>query len=119
MMWKAAIVVFAALVAVGLGSLVGAPKIIDINDERAQNALRFAVVEHNKGTNDIYVREVEEVQQIKRQVSHFLLLYIQKNTFLVSDQPHINGWQCFICNTETWHDSVGQGLTHKSLRPTP
>lgn len=80
-MWKAAFVVLAALVAVGLGSLVGAPQRIDVNDERAQHALRFAVAEHNKGTNDIYIREVEEVQQIYRQVSDFLLLLIHKMTF--------------------------------------
>lgn len=81
MMWKAAFVVLAALVAVGLGSLVGGPQVIDVNDERAQNALRFAVVEHNKGSNDLYIREVEDVQQVKRQVRDFLLLYVHRMTF--------------------------------------
>lgn len=81
-MWKAAFVVLVALVAVGLGALVGAPQDIDVNDERAQNALRFAVVEHNKGTNDLYIREVEEVQRIQKQVRDFLLLLlIHKRTF--------------------------------------
>lgn len=80
-MWKAAFVVLAALVAVGLGSLVGGPRTIDVNDEGAQKALQFAVVEHNKGTNDVFIREVEKVQQVKRQVSNFLLLLIHKRTF--------------------------------------
>lgn len=81
-MWKVAFVVLAALVAVGLGSLVGGPQDIDVNDKRAQNALRFAVVEHNKGTNDLYMREVEEVQRIQRQVSDFLLFLETQKDFL-------------------------------------
>lgn len=85
-MWKAAFVVLVGLVAVGLGSLVGAPQLIDVNDKRAQNALRFAVVEHNKGTNDMYIREVEEVQQIQRQVSDFFIIIDTQKDFLAQRQ---------------------------------
>ncbi|XP_075875023.1 cystatin C (amyloid angiopathy and cerebral hemorrhage) [Nelusetta ayraudi] len=69
-MWKASVVVLAALVAVavGFGSMVGAPVSADINDEGVQNALNFAVGEHNKRTNDAFLRGVDEVLQVKRQM---------------------------------------------------
>lgn len=68
-MWKASFVVLAALVAVAVaGMMVGAPTDIDVNDERAQNALSFAVGEHNKRTNDMYLRGVGEVLHVTRQV---------------------------------------------------
>lgn len=72
-MWKASFVVLAALVAVGLGSLIGGPATIDARDEGAQNALRFAVGEHNKRNNDIYLRGVDKVLQVKKQVCNILL----------------------------------------------
>lgn len=74
-MWKASVVVLAALVAVavGFGSIVGAPASIDVNDEGVQNALNFAVGEHNKRTNDAFLRGVDEVLQVKRQVCNVLL----------------------------------------------
>ena len=58
--------VLAALFAVGLGNLVGAPR--DINISEAQDALDFAVAKHNSGTNDMFLRQVAEVVRVQRQV---------------------------------------------------
>lgn len=73
-MWKASFVVLAALVAVGFGALIGGSATIDARDEGAQNALRFAVGEHNKRTNDVFLRGVDKVLQVKRQVCNILLI---------------------------------------------
>lgn len=75
-MWKASFVVLAALVAVAaaaVGSMVGAPVEINVNDERVQNAINFAVGEHNKGTNDMFLRGVDEVLHATGQVCNALL----------------------------------------------
>lgn len=68
-MWKFVLPVLAALFAVGLGALVGGFQDIDINDERALNALNFAVVQHNRQSNDLYLSQVAEVVRVQRQVS--------------------------------------------------
>lgn len=75
-MWKASFVVLAALVAVtvAVSSMVGAPTDVDVNDQSVQNALHFAVGEHNKRTNDIFVRGVGEVLQVTRQVRSMLYI---------------------------------------------
>lgn len=74
-MWKASFVVLAALVAVAaaVNSMVGAPAKMNANDERVQNAINFAVGEHNKGTNDLFLRGVDEVLQVTGQVCNALL----------------------------------------------
>ncbi|XP_062256874.1 cystatin-C-like [Platichthys flesus] len=58
--------VLAALFAVGLGSLVGGPQDIDISE--AQDALDFAVVKHNRGSNDLFQSQVAKVIRVQRQV---------------------------------------------------
>lgn len=68
-MWKLVFLVLSAVLAVGLGGLVGGPRDIDINDARAREALNFAVVQHNRGTNDMYLSQVEEVVRVQSQVS--------------------------------------------------
>lgn len=70
MMWKTVVVVLAAIFAVSVGLMPGAPQEIDINDEGAKNATDFAVVEHNKVSNDLFVSQVAEVVKIERQVSN-------------------------------------------------
>ncbi|XP_071337311.1 cystatin C (amyloid angiopathy and cerebral hemorrhage) [Trachinotus anak] len=67
-MWKLVLPVLAAVFAVGLGSLVGGARDIDSNEQGAQEALNFAVVEHNKKTNDLFLRKVAEVVKVQRQV---------------------------------------------------
>lgn len=66
--WSTFFLVFAALVAVGSGALVGGFREVNVNDEGVQNALKFAVVRHNRGTNDMYLRQVAEVVKAQSQV---------------------------------------------------
>ncbi|XP_056147894.1 cystatin-like [Lampris incognitus] len=58
----------AALVAVGAAGLVGAPMDADINDPSVQEALRFAVVQHNQLTNSLYLSQVAKVIKAQQQV---------------------------------------------------
>ncbi|KAK5853809.1 hypothetical protein PBY51_014933 [Eleginops maclovinus] len=67
-MWKIVLPVLAAVFAVGSAALVGGFTDIDVNDDGAQNALNFAVVEHNRQSNDMYLSQVAEVVGVKRQV---------------------------------------------------
>ncbi|KAK5908278.1 hypothetical protein CgunFtcFv8_016350 [Champsocephalus gunnari] len=66
-MWKIVLPVLAAVFAVG-SSMIGGYINIDVNDEGAQNALNFAVVEHNKQTNNMFLSQVAEVVGVKRQL---------------------------------------------------
>ncbi|XP_054455868.1 cystatin C (amyloid angiopathy and cerebral hemorrhage) [Anoplopoma fimbria] len=73
MMWKVLVPLLAAVFAVGsanmlVGGLVGGFSDIDANDQDAQNALQFAVVKHNQGSNDMYLSQVAEVVKVQRQV---------------------------------------------------
>lgn len=70
-MWKIVFPLLAAVFAVGLAGLVGGPQDIDVNDEGLRDALNFAVVQHNRGTNDLYLSQVAEVIRAQRQVSSF------------------------------------------------
>uniref|UniRef100_A0A3B4GNA6 Cystatin-like n=1 Tax=Pundamilia nyererei TaxID=303518 RepID=A0A3B4GNA6_9CICH len=63
-----ALTVLAAALAVGYGAMVGGLTDADINDENVQNALHFAVVQHNRGSNDLYLSQVAEVIKVQSQV---------------------------------------------------
>ncbi|XP_043993196.1 cystatin-C-like [Gambusia affinis] len=65
MMWKIVFALLSALLAVE-GSLVGGATDIDIHNDDVQNALNFAVGQHNRGNNDMFLRQAAEV--IKAQV---------------------------------------------------
>ncbi|XP_070696960.1 cystatin C (amyloid angiopathy and cerebral hemorrhage) [Pempheris klunzingeri] len=67
-MWKSVFPVLAAVLAVGLCGIIGGPQDIDVTDEGAQNALNFAVTQHNRGSNDLYLSQVAEVVKVQRQV---------------------------------------------------
>uniref|UniRef100_A0A3P8R8N3 Cystatin domain-containing protein n=1 Tax=Astatotilapia calliptera TaxID=8154 RepID=A0A3P8R8N3_ASTCA len=67
-MWKVALTILAAALAVGYGAMVGGLTDADINDENVQNALHFAVVQHNRGSNDLYLSQVAEVIKVQSQV---------------------------------------------------
>lgn len=82
MIWKIVFPVLAAVFTVGLGAMVGGLRDIDVNDEGVQNALNFAVVQHNRGTNDLYLSEVAEVVKAQSQVSNLsfalvIILFIE------------------------------------------
>ncbi|XP_074502635.1 cystatin C (amyloid angiopathy and cerebral hemorrhage) [Sebastes fasciatus] len=68
MMGKIVLLVFAAVLAVASAGMVGGFQNVDVNDEGVQNAINVSVVHHNKGTNDMYLRQVEEVVSAERQV---------------------------------------------------
>ncbi|KAM6916237.1 cystatin-like [Xenentodon cancila] len=68
MMWKIAFVCLSALFTVGLTGIPGGFSDIDVNDAGVQNALNFAVAEHNRGTNDLYLRRVTQVVHAQSQV---------------------------------------------------
>lgn len=70
MVCKAVFPILAAVFAVGLGALVGGPQDVDVNDEQALNALNYAVVQHNRRSNDLYLSQVAEVARVQRQVSN-------------------------------------------------
>ena len=69
-MWKIVFAVLAAVLAVGLGAMAGGFRDIDVNDAGARNALNFAVVQHNRGSNDLYLSQVAEVVRVQSQVSN-------------------------------------------------
>lgn len=70
-MWKVVFIVLSAVFAVGVGAqMVGGFSTIDISDEGAQNALNYAVSEHNSRSNDMYRNQVTDVVKVQRQVSN-------------------------------------------------
>lgn len=70
MMWKLVFPALAAVFTLGSAALIGGPRDIDVNDSGVQNALNFAVVQHNRGTNDMFVSQVAEVIKAQSQVSN-------------------------------------------------
>ena len=67
-MWKAVLAVFAAVLAVSVGRLVGGYQDVDVNDQGARNMLNFAVVQHNLRSNDAFLSQVAEVVSVQKQV---------------------------------------------------
>ncbi|CAK6951734.1 cystatin C (amyloid angiopathy and cerebral hemorrhage) [Scomber scombrus] len=67
MMWKLVFPALAAVFTLGLAGMVGGPRDIDVNDSGLKNALNFAVVQHNRGTNDLFVSQVAEVLKAQSQ----------------------------------------------------
>ncbi|XP_067092211.1 cystatin C (amyloid angiopathy and cerebral hemorrhage) [Osmerus mordax] len=50
------------------GIMTGGVSDADMNDKSTQDALQFAVVQHNKKTNDMYVSQVAKVIKVQKQV---------------------------------------------------
>ncbi|XP_071375780.1 cystatin C (amyloid angiopathy and cerebral hemorrhage) [Centroberyx affinis] len=65
---KLTVSIFAAVFAVGMAAMVGGWTDANVNDEGVQNALKFAVVQHNKGSNDMYLSQVAQVIRAQKQV---------------------------------------------------
>ncbi|NP_001290767.1 cystatin C (amyloid angiopathy and cerebral hemorrhage) precursor [Esox lucius] len=66
--WKIVVPLLAVILTVASEKMVGAPSDADMNDQGLKNALQFAVVEHNKRTNDMYIRQVASVVKAQKQV---------------------------------------------------
>lgn len=73
-MWKIVFVLLSVLLAVE-GSLVGGATDIDIHSDGVQNALNFAVAQHNRGNNDMFLRKAAEVVKAQVQVCYPLILW--------------------------------------------
>lgn len=69
-MWKAIFLVFIAVSAVSSGLMPGGFQDVDPNDEGARYAANFAVVQHNRASNDMYLNQLVEVVKVQRQVSN-------------------------------------------------
>ncbi|XP_056108963.1 cystatin-like [Rhinichthys klamathensis goyatoka] len=68
MYFKMIVAFLAVMLAVASAGLVGGPIDADMNDDGAQNALQFAMVQYNKQSNDVFVRQVSEVVKVQKQV---------------------------------------------------
>lgn len=80
---KMIVPVLAVILAVASAGLVGGPMDIDMTDQGAQEALQYAVVQYNRGSNDAYVRQVSNVISVKRQVSaSFVYLFYPFNAWI-------------------------------------
>ncbi|CAB1313032.1 unnamed protein product [Coregonus sp. 'balchen'] len=67
--WKIVVPLLAvAFTVASSAGLIGGPMDANMNEEGMRDALQFAVVEHNKKTNDMFVRQVAEVVKAQRQV---------------------------------------------------
>lgn len=67
-MWRVLLPIFTVAFAMTSAGIPGGPADADINDEGVQNALQFAVVHHNKGTNDVFINKVSKVIKVQKQV---------------------------------------------------
>lgn len=68
MFLKVVVPLLAVFLAVGSAGIVGGPTDVDVNREDVQDALRFAVAQHNKASNDLYVSQVSRVIKAQTQV---------------------------------------------------
>lgn len=68
MYFKIAVLFQVIFVTMNSASLVGGPADVDIADSGVQNALEFAVTQHNMQSNDLFVSSVSKVISAKKQV---------------------------------------------------
>ncbi|XP_075333121.1 cystatin-C-like [Odontesthes bonariensis] len=68
MQWTLVFPLLAAVFAVVWSNILGGFSDADINDEEFKYALNFAVVQHNRRSNDIYLHNVAEVVRAQSQV---------------------------------------------------
>lgn len=66
-MWKVAFLVLAAVSTVS-SSMPGGLQDANLNDDGVKDALNFAVVQHNRVSNDLYLRQVAQVVKVQTQV---------------------------------------------------
>lgn len=81
-MLKIFIFFLSALLAVEEASMVGGAKVIDNNNEGVQNALNFAVAKHNRGSNDVFLSQVDELVKAQVQVG-YLLIHVDVCCYLI------------------------------------
>ncbi|XP_017268202.1 cystatin isoform X3 [Kryptolebias marmoratus] len=76
-MWKTVLPFLAALLAVGLGALVGGKMDIDADDEGLQDALNLAVAEYNNNSNNLFYFKNMEVVKAQSQVVSGIKYFIK------------------------------------------
>uniref|UniRef100_A0A3Q2Y9J5 Cystatin domain-containing protein n=1 Tax=Hippocampus comes TaxID=109280 RepID=A0A3Q2Y9J5_HIPCM len=77
--------------AVGLGRLVGGLTDVDVNEEGVQNALNFAISQHNLKTEDPFLRVKTGVVGVKKQIVSGIKYVITVNmtkTNCMKDAPN-------------------------------
>ncbi|XP_060895426.1 cystatin C (amyloid angiopathy and cerebral hemorrhage) [Labrus mixtus] len=78
-MWKVVLPLLAAVFSVGSVGLIGGPTDISASNEGAVNALNFAVIEHNRQSNGMFLTKPQEVIKVQRQmVAGFLYIITVK-----------------------------------------
>lgn len=68
MFLKAVALLLAVFLTVGRTGIMGGPREVDENREDVQNALKFAVTQHNKASNDVFLSQVSRVIKAQTQV---------------------------------------------------
>ncbi|XP_061645450.1 cystatin C (amyloid angiopathy and cerebral hemorrhage) [Phyllopteryx taeniolatus] len=68
MILKVVFLLLGVVCAVVLGRLVGGLSDADPNSEDVQNALNFAIVQHNSASNDMFLSQKTEVVKVKKQL---------------------------------------------------
>ncbi|XP_023651977.1 cystatin-like [Paramormyrops kingsleyae] len=66
--WKAIVLFLAVFLMVANATLVGGPMDANLNEPGVKDALQMAVSEHNKRSNDAYLRDVSSVIKVQKQV---------------------------------------------------
>ncbi|XP_037829456.1 cystatin isoform X2 [Kryptolebias marmoratus] len=110
-MWKTVLPFLAALLAVGLGALVGGKMDIDADDEGLQDALNLAVAEYNNNSNNLfYFKNMEVVKaqsQVVEGVLYFITVKMGKTTCIKTSSLEHCPFQTdsetfYICEFEAW-----------------
>ncbi|KAK2853030.1 hypothetical protein Q7C36_008231 [Tachysurus vachellii] len=65
---KVVIVLLAVIMAVTRAGMLGGVTDVDANRDDVQNALKFAVSQHNKASNDMYISQVSRLIKAQTQV---------------------------------------------------
>ncbi|KAK0140645.1 Cystatin [Merluccius polli] len=68
MIWKACFLVAALAAGTGLAVMTGGYSAAKITDQSVQDAMQFALVKHNEGNNDMFLRQVARVIKVEKQV---------------------------------------------------
>ncbi|KAK0150250.1 Cystatin [Merluccius polli] len=68
MIWKTCFLVAALAAGTGLAVMTGGYINATITDPEVQDAMKFALVKHNEGTNDMFLRQVARVIKAEQQL---------------------------------------------------
>ncbi|XP_051935626.1 cystatin C (amyloid angiopathy and cerebral hemorrhage) [Hippocampus zosterae] len=110
MILKGVFIFLGVVCAVGLGRLVGGLTDVDVNEEGVQNALNFAISQHNLKTEDPFLRVKTGVVGVKKQIVSGIKYVITVNmtkTNCLKDAPNE---QCdrradfppYLCTFSVW-----------------